>query len=283
MNGLGNDFAVFDLRGGQMPKTFTQSFLRHVADRRLGVGCDQVIVLDEPRSGGDVHMRIFNPDGSEAEACGNATRCVASVLAQDAATPEITIETVVGLLPSTLHADGRVTVDMGAPRFAWDQIPLSDNQDTKALDITIGPIEDPVLDNPCAVNMGNPHCVFFVKDAEALDLPRFGPVLEHHPLFPERTNVGIAQVREPNDIRLRIWERGAGITPACGSGACATAVAAARRGLAERRVTIELDGGFLDIDWREDDHVMLTGPVATAFAGELDASLTALLSVEAGS
>ncbi|ASG21292.1 MULTISPECIES: diaminopimelate epimerase [Nitrospirillum] len=270
MHGLGNDFVVLDAR--HTPLSLTGAQARVLADRRFGVGCDQIIILEPPQSAGaDVFMRVLNPDGSESGACGNATRCVASlVAAEGAGRDRLTVETISGLLPAVRHADGTVTVDMGPARLDWRQIPLAEPADTLSLDVAAGP-----LSNPCAVNMGNPHAVFFVDDAEAVDLPQWGPQLEHHTAFPERANIEVATVVAPGRVRMRVWERGAGITLACGSGACATLVAAARRGLTGRKADIVMDGGTLTIEWREDGHVLMTGPVATAFSGELDDALLA--------
>ncbi|MEE3626665.1 diaminopimelate epimerase [Nitrospirillum sp. BR 11752] len=270
MHGLGNDFVVLDAR--TTPLSLTGAQARVLADRRFGVGCDQIIILEPPQTAGaDVFMRILNPDGSESGACGNATRCVASLIAAEGAGRDrLTVETISGLLPAVRHADGLVTVDMGPARLDWQQIPLAEPADTLSLDVAAGP-----LSRPCAVNMGNPHAVFFVDDAEAVDLPQWGPQLEHHTAFPERANIEVATVVAPGRVRMRVWERGAGITLACGSGACATLVAAARRGLTGRKADIVMDGGTLTIEWREDGHVLMTGPVATAFSGELDDALLA--------
>ncbi len=264
MHGLGNDFVVVDARGA--PFALSEASARLVADRRLGVGCDQIVVLEAPRNGGaDLALRFWNADGGEVAACGNGTRCAAALVMAESGTERLVIETVAGRLAAQAAEAGRVAVDMGEARLEWQDIPLARAQHTLHLDLALGPLRDPV-----AVNMGNPHAVFFVDDAEAIDLASLGPRLEHDPLFPERANIGVAQVIGPDALRLRVWERGAGMTRACGSGACAAAVAAARRGLTGRRVTVVLDGGPLEIEWREDGHVMLTGPVATAFTGELD-------------
>ncbi len=270
MHGLGNDFVVVDARESPFP--LDDGLARALADRREGVGCDQIVVLEPPRNGrADVFLRFWNSDGGEVDACGNGTRCAASLIMAESGRETIAIETAAGLLGAQAAGPGRVTVDMGAARLAWDEIPLAREQDTlhlelaRHLEFEAGGLRDPV-----AVNMGNPHAVFFVADAAAVDLARLGPELEHDPLFPERANIGIAQLTGPDQLRLRVWERGAGITRACGTGACAAAVAAARRGLTGRRVTVTLDGGPLEIEWREDGHVEMTGPVATAFVGELD-------------
>ena len=264
MHGLGNDFVVVDAR--EVPFVLDHGTARALADRRAGVGCDQIVVLEPPRNGrADVFFRVWNSDGGEVDACGNGTRCAASLIMAESGRETLAIETAAGLLGAQAAGAGRVTVDMGEARLAWDEIPLAREQDTLHL-----ALERETLRDPVGVNMGNPHAVFFVEDAAAVDLARLGPELEHDPLFPERANIGIAQVTGPDHLRLRVCERGAGITRACGTGACAAAVAAIRRGLTGRRVTETLDGGALDIEWREDGHVMMTGPVATAFVGELD-------------
>ncbi|MDE1149520.1 MAG: diaminopimelate epimerase [Azospirillaceae bacterium] len=270
MHGLGNDFVVLDAR--RDPLSLTGAQARAIADRHFGVGCDQLIILEPPQSAGaDVFMRILNPDGSESGACGNATRCVAALVATEGAGRDtLTVETISGLLPAVRHADGTVTVDMGPARLDWQQIPLAEPADTLSLDVSAGP-----LANPCVVNMGNPHAVFFVDDAEAVDLPTWGPQLEHHTAFPQRANIEVASVIAPGRVRMRVWERGAGITLACGSGACATLVAAVRRGLTDAKAEIVMDGGALTIEWRADGHVLMTGPVATSFSGELSDSLLA--------
>lgn len=264
MHGLGNDFVVLDLRAGiPAPDADTA---RAIADRRRGVGCDQLILIEPADlAGADVRLRFLNADGSESGACGNGTRCVASQLLKETGANRLVLQTLAGRLEAAPAANGLYTVDMGPPNLDWNAIPLAEQCDTLHLPIALGPLEDAV-----AVNMGNPHCVFFVDDAEDIELATFGPQIEHHPLFPERTNVEVATIVDRGRIRLRVWERGAGITLACGSGACATAVAAARRGLADRRVELMMDGGSLIVEWRADDHVMLTGPVATSFTGMLE-------------
>jgi diaminopimelate epimerase len=264
MHGLGNDFVVVDARDTAF--ALNAEHARLVADRRQGVGCDQIVVLEPPRNGrADVFMRFWNSDGGEVAACGNGTRCAAALVMAEDGADRLTIETLAGLLGAETSDDGRVSVDMGAARLDWQDIPLARAQDTLHLELSLEALRDPV-----AVNMGNPHAVFFVDDAEAVDLARLGPKLEHDPIFPERANIGVAQLTGTDALRLRVWERGAGVTRACGTGACAAAVAAARRGLTGRRVTVTLDGGPLELDWRADGHVMMTGPVATAFTGELD-------------
>ena len=264
MHGLGNDFVVVDAR--EVPFALTEARARALADRRTGVGCDQIVVLEPPRNGSaDVFLRFWNSDGGEVDACGNGTRCAASLVMSESGRDAIAIETVAGLLGAEIAGPGRVAVDMGKARLGWDDIPLARKQDTLHLELEREALRDPV-----AVNMGNPHAVFFVDDAEAIDLARLGPDLERDPIFPERANIGVAQLTGPDALRLRVCERGAGVTRACGTGACAAAVAAARRGLTGRRVTVTLDGGPLEIEWRGDGHVMMTGPVATAFTREFD-------------
>lgn len=275
MQGCGNDFVVLDAR--TQPLSVAGAPARALADRRFGIGCDSVIVM-EKTDGADLRMRVINADGSEAENCGNAARCVARLAAAEAGKSRIRIRVVQGLLDCAVNADGSVSVDMGAPRLDWQEIPLAERMDTRRLDIKVGPIDAPVLHTPAAVSMGNPHCVFFVEDVTAHAIDRIGPMIEHHPLFPERTNVEFAQILSRTHIRLRVWERGVGITMACGTGACATLVAAQRRGLVERRATITLDGGDLEIEWREaDSHVIMTGPASESFHGIVDADLARLM------
>lgn len=264
MHGLGNDFVVFDARDHALVLTDAQ--IAAIANRRIGVGCDQLIVIGPARdSNSDAWMSIFNADGSEVSACGNATRCVAWVLMEQSGKSSVVIETKAGLLDAELRDVGLVAVDMGPARLDWREIPLAKAVDTAHLGIAAGPLCDPV-----AVSMGNPHAVFFVDDAEAVDLTAWGPGLEHHEMFPERANIEVAQITGPDEIRMRVWERGTGITMACGTGACATVVAAARRGLTSRRARVVLDGGDLMIEWLPDDHVLMIGPVATVFHGILD-------------
>ncbi len=265
MHGLGNDFVVIDAR--EQPLALDDARARAIADRHTGVGCDQLIIMEAPKPGkgtADVIMRIRNADGGEVEACGNASRCVADLVMRETGRDHVVIETVAGLLDAERASGGRISVDMGTARLDWRDIPLSEPQDTNRLNLSLGPLKDPV-----AVSMGNPHAVFFVDDAEAIDLKSLGPVLEHHRLFPERANIGVAQILGRDRIRLRVWERGAGITLACGTGACAALVAAARRGLTDRKATVIVDGGELEIEWLKDGHVMMTGPVAVSFIGEL--------------
>ena len=263
MHGLGNDFVVFDAR--RAPLALDGARVRAIADRRTGVGCDQVIVLEPPRSDGtDAYMRFWNRDGGEVAACGNGTRCAARLLLDESRQARVVFETAAGALSAREGGGGRVRVDMGPARLDWRDIPLARAVDTLHVAIGAGPLGDAV-----AVNMGNPHAVFFVEDACAVPLETLGPRLETDPLFPERANIGVAQRLADDRLRLRVWERGAGLTRACGTGACAAAVAGARRGLTARNVSVVLDGGALDIHWRDDGHVEMSGACATSFSGTL--------------
>ena len=265
MHGCGNDFVVFDERAGSLG--FTPRRAAAIADRRTGVGCDQFIAIEPApaNSNADAFMRIRNPDGTEAGACGNATRCVVDLLARETGRRVQVIRTIAGNLPSEALSDGRVRVDMGPARLDWSDIPLARPMDTLHLDLAVGPMAD-----PAAASMGNPHATFFADDVARLPVAELGPRLEHDTLFPERANIGFAEVLAPDRIRLRVWERGAGQTLACGSGACAALVNAHRRGLTGRRAIVVVDGGELEIEWRADGHVLMTGPVATSFIGEID-------------
>ncbi len=263
MHGLGNDFVVVDARARPFP--LDDRLAAAIADRKHGIGCDQLIILEPAEDGADVRMRIRNADGGEVEACGNASRCVASVMAQELGRPEVEIETLGARLHATAHADGTVAVNMGPARLGWRDIPLAQESDTLHLEFAVGPLSDPV-----AVNMGNPHCIFFVEDAESIPLSQLGPQVEHHALFPERCNVPVTQILGDGSLRTRVWERGVGITRACGTGACAALVAAVRRGLSPRINEVRLDGGPLTIEWLDSGEVLMTGPVATAFRGEFD-------------
>ncbi|MBV9840012.1 MAG: diaminopimelate epimerase [Sphingomonadaceae bacterium] len=256
MHGLGNDFVVIDAR--ERDVAITSARAQAIADRKTGVGCDQLILV-EPSDAADARMRIFNADGSEVEACGNATRCVAMLLGGTSR-----IETLGGLLSGTVDGNG-AQVDMGAPRFDWDAIPLAYAMDTAAM-----PVAWEDLSTPIAVNVGNPHVVFFVPDADAVDLERLGPIVEHDPLFPERVNVNVASLVDTDRVKLRVWERGAGLTRACGTGACATAVAAIRSGRAKSPVAVDLPGGRLTIAWAPGGSILMSGPAAHVFTGELE-------------
>ena len=258
MHGCGNDFVILDER--QVRLGLTPARTAAIADRHTGIGCDQLISI-EPTEAGDAFMRIRNTDGSEAGACGNAMRCVADILMRESGCTRLTIRTASGDLLAIRRADGLIQVDMGPARLDWTDIPLARAMDTARLDLP---------GEPAAASMGNPHVTFFVADLAAVAVVTIGPRLEHDPLFPQRANIGFAQVIDPHTIRLRVWERGAGLTRACGSGACATLVNAHRRGLTLRRASVILDGGTLEIDWRDDGHVLMTGPIATAFQGQVD-------------
>jgi diaminopimelate epimerase len=266
MHGLGNDFAIFDGRG--RPVHLSPEVIRAISDRRTGIGFDQMVIIDPPKStDSDVFLRIYNGDGSEVGACGNATRCIARLLMDELKKPSVILETKAGRLEGARRGEG-VTVDMGKVYLEWKEIPLSRQEDTISLSV-----EEGVLRHPVAVNVGNPHAVFFVQhnDIEKLPLETLGPRVENHPLFPEKVNVEIAHVIDPDTIRMRVWERGVGITQACGTGACAVAVAGVRRGLTQRRVNVVLDGGALEIEWRESDgHVLMTGAVAEVYRGEIE-------------
>jgi diaminopimelate epimerase len=264
MNGAGNDFVVVEARS--QPFAPDEARVRAIASRAGPSGCDQLIAI-EPSDRADAFMRIWNADGGQVDACGNATRCVGWLLLEQNQADQASIETNAGLIAVERAASGQVRVDMGEPALDWWKIPLAEPLDTASL-----PIEaEPNLALPGAVSMGNPHMVFFVADVEALPIEEIGPPLEFHPLFPERANVGFAEIKSKDRMRLRVWERGAGLTKACGTGACAAVVAAVRRGLTGRKVAVEMDGGELVIEWREsDNHVLMTGPVAFEFTGTLD-------------
>ena len=265
MHGLGNDFVIID--GRQRAPSLSRQSVRAMADRRRGIGFDQLIVVGPPTSRGtDAHFIIYNADGGEVDACGNATRCVAGLIMDELARDSVRLETNAGYLVAHRAGAGRISVDMGEPALDWQNIPLATAADTLCLDIKSG-----ALHEPSAVSMGNPHAVFFVEDAEAINLAKLGPGLEHHPMFPERANIGVVTVLARDRFRMRVWERGVGLTQACGTGACAAVVAAVRRGLADRTVEVVLDGGSLEINWRGDNHVVMTGPYATSFTGRLPA------------
>jgi diaminopimelate epimerase len=267
MHGLGNDFVVLDARA--RPLALDAAAARTLADRHTGIGGDQLVVIEPPRHpAADVFMRIRNSDGGEVAACGNATRCVALLLERERGERRVRIETLAGLLDAEVLPNGAIAVDMGPARTGWRDIPLAREMETDRVDLALGP-----LAAPACTNIGNPHATFLVADAEAIDLAALGPALERHPLFPERANIGVATIGDRHHIRLRVWERGAGLTRACGTGACAALVAAHRRGLAERRAVVALDGGTLDIVWRDDGHVIMTGPAAIAFVGEFEPAL----------
>jgi len=272
MNGLGNEFVVLDVR--QSHATVSEQAARRISDPKTGPGCDQVISI-EYRGGVDgVFMGVWNADGSEVDACGNAARCVGWLLMEEASVDETVFATGGGVIHARRVGADRIAVDMGEPKFGWREIPLAEQMDdTRFVDIKLGPIDNPVLWGPSVVNVGNPHCIFFVDDAESHALERFGPLIENHPLFPERANVSLAEARSRHVIRLRVWERGVGVTKACGSAACAAVVAANRRRLTARKATVQLDGGELAVEWRDDDHIIMTGPFEDEGAGLLPAEI----------
>ena len=273
MNGVGNEIVVVDLREGA-PKITSEE--ARAAAAPGAVPYDQLMAIYPPRTPGtDGFIRIYNSDGSEAGACGNGMRCVADQVAKQSGKDALTFETTTGIINCWKNADGTFTVDMGVPRFKWNEIPLAEEfRDTRGIELQIGPIDAPVLHTPSVVNMGNPHAIFWVDDVEAYDLARLGPLLENHPIFPERANITLAHIVSRDAIVIRTWERGAGLTKACGSAACAAAVAAARLKRTERKVKVTLPGGDLTIEWREkDDHVLMTGPVEFEFAGTFDPAL----------
>lgn len=276
MNGAGNDFVVVGAGRSSDHPPFVPGVetARAIADRETGVGCDQLIGLDSSHDG-DVLMRIWNADGSEVAACGNASRCVGWLLMEASGKSEAVIETLSGVVRATRAGPHAVTVDMGAPRLGWRDIPLAEDMDTARVELQVGPIDAPLFHTPGCVSMGNPHVVFFVDEIDTDTAARVGSLIEHHPLFPEGVNVGFAQILGDDRIRLRVWERGAGLTKACGTGACAALVAAHRRGLVGRKATVIVDGGELTIEWREsDDHVLMTGPVEVEFSGVLPERLS---------
>jgi len=255
MHGLGNDFVVVDERG--LTPRVTAEIARAIGDRHRGVGFDQLAVISDADSS-DFHLTFYNSDGSTSGACGNATRCIARHIMTTTGAANLTITTDRGQLLARDAGNGLTSINMGQPQLSWDEVPLSQAVDT---------LHVPIEGDPVATGMGNPHCTFFVEDAETVDLAQRGAETEHHPLYPERTNVQFAALVGPDHLRMRVWERGVGVTLASGSSSCATAVAAARRGLTGRRVQIDLDGGTLDIDWREDG-VWMTGPTAHVFDGQ---------------
>jgi diaminopimelate epimerase len=274
MNGLGNEIVVVDMRAA--PQPISPAEARAAAS---AVPYDQLMAVYPARiSGTDAFVRIYNNDGSEAGACGNGMRCVADILFKETGNSALTVETRAGLLACLKGAAPLTsTVDMGVPRFAWDEIPLAEEfRDTRAIELQIGPIDHPILHSPSAVSMGNPHAVFWVDDVNACDLAKIGPMLEHHPIFPERANISLAKVAARDHLIVRTWERGAGLTRACGSAACAAAVCGARTKRTDRKVTVTLPGGDLAIEWREsDDHVLMTGPAEYEHRGRFDAALFA--------
>lgn len=273
MNGIGNEIAVLDLRGTDLTVSGAEA---RAIFRGEGLAFDQLMVVQKPRSGGvDAFMTIYNSDGTQAETCGNGTRCVAYILTRGTKREKILLESAAGQLECWRKAATVFTVDMGRPRFGWNEIPLSEPfHDTRKIELQIGPIDAPILHTPSAVNMGNPHAIFWMDDIEAINLTKIGPLLENHPIFPERANISLAHVISRAHIALKVWERGTGLTRACGSAACAALVAAVRKGLTSRSATVSLPGGDLEIEWRESDgRVLMTGPVELEFETRLDPAL----------
>ena len=275
MNGLGNEILVIDLRADPLP---VPADAARALARPTAVPFDQLIALYPPRvAGTEAFVRIYNSDGSESAACGNGMRCIAMLATKVGGKREVLYETPAGLVTCSVVGDGRITVDMGKPRFGWAEIPLAEEfRDTRMIELQIGPIDAPVLHSPSAVNVGNPHVVFWVDDVSAHDLARLGPLLENHPIFPERANISVAQVKDKDHLIVRTWERGAGLTRACGSAACAAAVCAARTKRAVRTVRVTLPGGDLAVEWRaSDDHVLMTGPAEIEFEGTIQPAMLA--------
>ncbi len=269
MHGLGNDFAVFD--GRIFPVPVNAAVARAIADRKRGIGCDQVIVMEKGPKDAAAFMRIFNADGSEVESCGNAARCVAWLLMAEHETDHIQIATAGGMLSCSSAGEAEITVDMGPPKLDWREIPMSQAVDTTSFALPVTGFDGQYLQSAAAVSMGNPHCVLFVADTGAIPLTELGAAIEKHPWFPSRTNVEFVTKAGTDHLQMRVWERGAGVTLACGTGACAAVVAAAERGVTGRKTTVTLDGGDLLIEWRESDgHVLMTGPARFSFAGEAD-------------
>lgn len=270
MNGLGNEIIVADMRG----RADSVSAPAAVAlNGDPATAFDQIMAIHDPRTPDtESYIDILNSDGSPAQACGNGMRCVVQALAAETGKSEFRFETVAGLLDAKEHKNGLISVDMGIPRFDWDEIPLAEEfQDTRQIELQIGPIDDPVLHSPSVMSMGNPHAIFWIRDdVWSYELDRFGPLLENHPIFPERANISIAKVESDDAITIRTWERGAGLTQACGSAACAAAVSAARTGKTGRTVTVTVPGGPLHISWNEHNHVIMTGPAEWEFSGTFD-------------
>jgi diaminopimelate epimerase len=272
MNGLGNEIVFVDLRGS--PKRFTAAEAEAIA-RAQRTHFDQMMVLHDPVTPGtEARILIYNTDGSLAQACGNGMRCVGWMAARETGRDAFRYQTDAGVLDVRFTNPASITVDMGKPRFGWKEIPLSEPfHDTRRIELNVGPADKPIMHSPSVVNVGNPHAIFWVDDPVAIDLGRIGPMLEYHPLFPERANISVARVHARDAITLRTWERGAGLTRACGSAACAAAVAGARIGLTDRKVTVTLPGGPLIIEWRADDRILMTGPAELEYEGTLDEAL----------
>jgi diaminopimelate epimerase len=268
MHGLGNDFVVFDARKTSL--ALDAAGVRAIADRRRGIGCDTVVVIENDKDGADAFLRFYDADSSEVEACGNASRCIAMLLIEETGKAVVTLGSIGG--PMKCRKAGHlITVDYGPPQLDWREIPMAQAVDTQSFALPVEDFSDKALSEASAAAIGNPHVVLFVENAEDAPVDSLGPAIENHPWFPARTNVEFVETRSETDIRMRVWERGVGITEACGTGACAVVVAAHRRGLTGRKVSVELDGGILDIEWREeDDHIVMTGPAVLSFEGEVD-------------
>jgi len=272
MNGLGNEILVVDMRGRD-DRVLPQAAVALAGNEETKF--DQIMAIhDSTVSGIDYRIEILNSDGTLAEACGNGTRCVVQALSAETGNKAFTFQTLAGIVNATEHEDGTISVDMGIPAFEWDKIPLAEEfADTTRIELQVGPIDAPVLHSPSVASMGNPHAIFWVKqDIWSYDLARFGPLLENHPIFPERCNITIARITTPDTIGIRTWERGVGLTRACGSAACATGVSAARTGRTGRKTIVNVPGGALEIDWRENNHVVMTGPAEWEWGGTLDPS-----------
>ncbi|MEO9169189.1 MAG: diaminopimelate epimerase [Aestuariivirga sp.] len=271
MNGLGNDFVVLDAR--KTPIAISEAQARAIADRKTGIGCDQLIVM-EKSSIADVRMRIWNAEGGEVPSCGNASRCIADLMFDELGATSTTIDTKGGFLLAKKAGDHLVTIDQGVPKFDWKDIPLSEVfADTRHIELQVGPIDAPLLHSPSVVNVGNPHCIFWVNDLDVVDLSRVGPMLEHHPLFPERANISLAKVVARDHVMLKVWERGAGLTLACGTAACATMAAGHRIKIIDAKCTITLPGGDLFMSVNDEGHIIMTGPAALDFEGTLPEGL----------
>ncbi len=272
MNGLGNDFVVLDGRARVISMDEVKA--RAIADRKTGIGCDQLIVLQKSDIA-DVRMLVWNSGGGQVESCGNASRCVADMLFDEKKITTATIDTLGGFLAACKSGDKLVTVDNGVPKFGWQGIPLADEfSDTRRIELQVGPIDAPLIHTPSVVNVGNPHCIFWVNDLEVVDLARVGPMLEHHRLFPQRANITLARVDGRDHVTIKVWERGAGLTKACGTAACAVMAAGARIKFIDRKCRVTLPGGDLFMEWRaSDDHILMTGPVAYEFDGVLPPEL----------
>lgn len=272
MNGLGNDFVVIDARA--KPLAISEAQARAIADRKSGIGCDQLIVMEKSPVA-DVRMRIWNAEGGEVPSCGNASRCIADLMFDEKATQVATIETKGGMLTAKKAGTHLVTIDQGKPKFGWKDIPLSEAfADTRHIELQVGPIDKPLLHSPSVVNVGNPHCIFWVDDLDVVDFAKVGPMLENHPMFPERANISLAKVVARDHVLLKVWERGAGLTQACGTAACATMAAGHRIKIIDAKCTITLPGGDLFMAVNEENgHILMTGPAALDFEGTLPEGL----------